>query len=305
MPRRGHHFDPYGARSCQVAKPCRRHAAFWSIRRALEAPGGRFGRFDSAHAQGWSTSGRSDSTILRTMVESDRPDVLHPQAWALSDRPNRPPGGSKAFQMLRKTIHLPHGFAIWQDRAPYGSQSCPRLGMGSSLRKWCCGVGQMQVLAPQGSETAIEGGYAARAALQGLRCTGYAAGAMLQKLCCTDYAARTLLQAPCCKGYHAGYADQHAPTAALTTQISMLQVLHWQHGSARSTCCHGHTNRHAPTAALATQISMPKVLHWPNRSACPKCCTGHTERHAPTAALATSISMLQLLHWQQGLACLT
>ena len=56
--------------------------------------------------------------ILRKMAESDRPDVLHPLAWAPSDRPNRPPGGSRAFQMLRKTKHLPHGFVIWQDRAP-------------------------------------------------------------------------------------------------------------------------------------------------------------------------------------------
>ena len=89
------------------------------------------------------------------MTESDRPNVLHPRAWALSDRRNRPPGGSRAFQMLQKAAHLPHGFAIWQDWAPYGSKSCPGLGMGSSLRKWCSGAGQMQVLAPQGSETAL------------------------------------------------------------------------------------------------------------------------------------------------------
>ena len=175
--------------------------------------------------------------MLRSLVGSEmcirdsRPDVLHPRAWALSDRPNRPPGGSRAFLMLQKAACVLHDLAIWQDRAPYGSKSCPRQSMGNSFQKWCCGVSQMQVLAPHGPETAIEGGYAARAVLQGLRCRGYAAGDMLQKLCCKDYAAETVLQAPCCKGYHAGYADQHAPTAGLATQISMLQVLHWQHGS--------------------------------------------------------------------------
>ena len=113
--------------------------------------------------------GRSDCIILRKMAESDRPNVLHPQAWALSDRPNRPPGGSRAFQMLRKAAHLPHGFAIWQDRAPYGSKWCPRLSMGSSFQKWCCGLHQKHVLAPPGPEAAIEGSYAAAAVLQRLQ----------------------------------------------------------------------------------------------------------------------------------------
>ena len=84
--------------------------------------------------------------------------------------------------------------------------------MSTTLGKWCCGASKMQVLAPQGHETALEGGYAAGAVLQGLCCTGYAAGAMLQELCCKDYAAGTMLQAqmlqglPCrlrCSGYAA------------------------------------------------------------------------------------------------------
>ena len=53
-----------------------------------------------------------------------------------------------------------------------------------------------------------------------------------------------------------GRTDQHAPSAALATQIGMLQVLHWQHRTACSDCCTGHTDQHAPTAALATRISM-------------------------------------------------
>ena len=44
MPRRGHHFDPYGARSCQKANPLKRWHGFWSIENAFEPPGGRFGR---------------------------------------------------------------------------------------------------------------------------------------------------------------------------------------------------------------------------------------------------------------------
>ena len=169
------------------------------------------------------------------MEESDRPHKLKTQAWALSDRPNRPPGGSRAFQMLRKTAHLPHGFATWQNRAPYGSKCCPCLGMGSFFQTWCCGLHQKQFLAPPGPETAIQRSYAARAVLQGLRCTGYGAGAMLQKLCCKDYATGTMLHAPCCKGCHADYADQHAPSVAIATQITMLHPTHWPQGSACST----------------------------------------------------------------------
>ena len=130
----GHDFDPYSARFCQMANPCGRCDAFWSIGKALEQPGGRFGRSESAHARGWSTLGRSDSAILNKMMDSDCPNVLHPRVWALSDRPNRPPGGSRAFQRLQKASHLPHGFAIWQDQAPYGSKSCPGLGMGNSFQ---------------------------------------------------------------------------------------------------------------------------------------------------------------------------
>ena len=103
--------------------------------------------------------GRSDCIILRKMAESDRPNVLKTQAWALSDRPNRPPGGSRAFQMLRKAAHLPHGFATWQNRAPYGSECCPCLGMGSFFQKWCCGLHQMEVLASHGTKTTISDGH--------------------------------------------------------------------------------------------------------------------------------------------------
>ena len=42
---------------------------------------------------------------------------------------------------------------------------------------------------------------------------------------------------------------------------------HWQRRSACSKCCTGHADRHAPTAALATQISMLQVLHWQHTSA--------------------------------------
>ena len=113
--------------------------------------------------------------------------------------------------------------------------------------------------------------------LQRLRCRGYAARAMVHMLhCCT------------------AHTDRHAPTAALATQIGVLQLLHWPHRSACPKCCTGHADHYAPTAALATQISMPQVLHWPHRTACSNCCTGHTDQHAPTAALATRISMLDM-----------
>ena len=38
--------------------------------------------------------------------------------------------------------------------------------MGNSFQKWCCGLHQKQVLAPPGTETAIEGSYAAGAVLR-------------------------------------------------------------------------------------------------------------------------------------------
>ena len=59
----------------------------------------------------------------------------------------------------------------------------------------------------------------------------------------------------------------HHPHAALATQISMLQLLHWPHRSACSNYCTGHTDQHVPAAALATRMSMPQLLHWPHRSA--------------------------------------
>ena len=78
-----------------------------------------------------------------------------------------------------------------------------------------------------------------------LCCTGCAAGATVHGLwcmglCCRSYAARvyaagTMLHAPCCKGYHADYADQHAPSVAIATQITMLHLMHWPQGSACST----------------------------------------------------------------------
>ena len=82
------------------------------------------------------------------MAESDRPNVLHPRVLALSDRPIRPPGGSRAFQRLQKAAYLPANFAIWQDGAPYGSKTCPGAGMGSFFQKWCCGAGETYVLGP-------------------------------------------------------------------------------------------------------------------------------------------------------------
>ena len=71
-------------------------------------------------------------------------------------------------------------------------------------------------------------------------------------LLCSCYrpAAGATLQGLCRKGYAA-----HAPTAALATQIGMLQLLHWPHRSACSSCCTGHTDQHAPSVALATQFS--------------------------------------------------
>ena len=97
----------------------------------------------------------------------------------------------------------------------------------------------------------------------------------LLPLPCSCYrpAAGATLQGLCRKGYAA-----HAPTAALATQIGMLQLLHWPHRSACSNCCTGHTDQHAHNVALATQISMPQVLHWRNRSVCSNCCTGKKER---------------------------
>ena len=91
--------------------------------------------------------------------------------------------------------------------------------------------------------------------------------------------ATGLLQGLRCRGY------------AARAMLHMLQLLHWPHRSACSNCCTGHTDQHAPSAALATQIGMLQLLHWPHRSACSKCCTSHMDQHAPTAALATQMSM--------------
>ena len=122
-------------------------------------------------------------------------------------------------------------------------------------------------------------------------CRGNAAGAMPQGLCCT------------CSNCCTGHTDRHAPTAALATQISMLNVLHWPNSSACPSSCTGHTDQHAPSAALATQIGKLHLPHWPRRSACSKCCTGHADQHAPSAALATQISKPQVLHWQHRSPC--
>ena len=97
------------------------------------------------------------------------------------------------------------------------------------MRKWCCGVHQMKVLASQGANC---------------RHTW-----MLQLLhwphgsidfhCCTCYAAH------------------HAPPAAMAARLTTLQLLHWPRRSPCSNCCTGHTDQHAPTGALATQFSIP------------------------------------------------
>ena len=80
--------------------------------------------------------------------------------------------------------------------------------------------------------------------------------------------ATGLLQGLRCRGY------------AARAMLHMLQLLHWPHRSACSNCCTGHTDQHAPSAALATQIGMLQVLHWPHGSACSNCCTGHKDQHA-------------------------
>ena len=91
--------------------------------------------------------------LFGKMVGSDRPEVHQARVLDTSDRPNRPRCGSRAFQRLRKAAPLPHGFAIWQDRAPYASKWRPRLGMGSSFQKWCCGLGQGTFWPVQASKT--------------------------------------------------------------------------------------------------------------------------------------------------------
>ena len=80
--------------------------------------------------------------------------------------------------------------------------------------------------------------------------------------------ATGLLQGLRCRGY------------AARAMLHMLQLLHWPHRSACSNCCTGHTDQHAPSAALATQISKPQVLHWQHRSPCSNRCTGHKDQHA-------------------------
>ena len=80
--------------------------------------------------------------------------------------------------------------------------------------------------------------------------------------------ALVLLQA-CCRGYAAG---------AMPQGLCCLC----------SNCCTGHIDRHAPTAALATQIGMLQLLHWPHRSACSNC-TGHKDQPARHALLLHSL----------------
>ena len=96
----------------------------------------------------WGTSGRSISIILRKKVESDRPEVPKTRVLDTSDRPKSPPGGPRAFQRLRKAAPLPHGFAIWQDRAPYASKTCYNSGMGTLLWIRCSRLHKMQVFRP-------------------------------------------------------------------------------------------------------------------------------------------------------------
>ena len=137
---------------------------------------------------------------------------------------------------------------------------------------------------------------AARATLQGLCRTGYAAHALTAALA-TQIGVLQLLHWPqrsACSKCCTGHTVSHAPSVALATQISMLKVLHWPHRSVCSTCRIGHADQHAPSVALATQISMLQVLHWPHRAANPNCCTGNTDQHAPIAKLATRISMFDM-----------
>ena len=93
-----------------------------------------------------------------------------------------------------------------------------------------------------------------------------------------------------------GFLPSLPCSRANSTKLFALSAL----PSASPSCCTGHADQHASTAALATQIGMLQLLHWPHRSACPNCCTCHTDEHAPAAALATQISMLQLLRCPRG-----
>ena len=54
---------------------------------------------------------------------------------------------------VQKALDLLSQRPLWQNWTPYGSKCCSRLSMGSSFQKWRCGLHQMQVLAPQGTET--------------------------------------------------------------------------------------------------------------------------------------------------------
>ena len=83
---------------------------------------------------------------------------------------------------------------------------------------------------------------------------------------------------------------------ANSTRLFALSALPF----ASPSCCTGHADQHASTAALATQIGMLQLMHWPHRSACPNCCACYTDEHAPTTALAIQISMPQLLHLPHG-----
>ena len=111
------------------------------------------GRSDVSKTRVLGPLGGSDSTFLHKIMEIDRPQGPKTRVLDTSDGQNRPPAGSRAFQRLRKAPPLPHGFAIWQDRAPYASKWHPRLGMGSSFQKWCCGLGQGTVWPVQASKT--------------------------------------------------------------------------------------------------------------------------------------------------------
>ena len=95
------------------------------------------------------------------------------------------------------------------------------------MRKWCCGLHQMQVLASQGADCCHRHPChtpAAQHPHQGRRCRGYAAGALLQGRRCPNHAADATLQRVCCSGY-----------AAMAT----LQWLCWRNCAAGATILRG------------------------------------------------------------------
>ena len=159
------------------------------------------------------------------MMDSDSPNVLHPRVWALSDRRKRPPGASWAFQMLQKASHLPHGFTTWQNRAPYGSKSCPGLSMVSSFQKCCCGRSQMQVLAPQGPASVLDDGHFTSS---------------LPHSRMNDMSGCSTLPLPA----------HHALPSLMPWRVQQAPELHWPRRSACSKCCTGAKDHHVRHALL-------------------------------------------------------